>query len=324
MNSSLKLKKITNKLGSTFELIDHSDFNNLKIRCAIHGEFSITYFNLMQNRNSCPKCGMIKKAENRKISLDDLLKQFRKIHGETYDYSKVNYVKNFQPVTIVCKIHGDFNQTPKHHKKGSGCPKCYLENVNGKFMREDKWRNWASKNMKEFRNSPKYYEILANKYGIINPMQLEKSKKACLNTTLVKYGVKNGFLVGPPDIRLQKIKNTRIANGSWLADKDKPAFYLYTQNVWNYTRKSLLDNPIAAELLLQDRGRETYHIDHVYSIFDGFSNSVDPRIVGHIQNLQRLTASENRKKSVISWITLAELEEKIRIAEEEKLLAKSV
>jgi len=39
-------------------------------------------------------------------------------------YGKIIYINNKTKVTITCLIHGDFEQTPNHHLKGQGCPKC--------------------------------------------------------------------------------------------------------------------------------------------------------------------------------------------------------
>lgn len=47
-----------------------------------------------------------------------------KIHGNTFIYNKVDYIKAKIKVTITCKIHGDFEQTPDSHLRGRGCPNC--------------------------------------------------------------------------------------------------------------------------------------------------------------------------------------------------------
>jgi hypothetical protein len=47
------------------------------------------------------------------------------IHGDKYDYSKVEYNGNKNPVCIICPTHGEFWQTPNTHLKGSGCRHCY-------------------------------------------------------------------------------------------------------------------------------------------------------------------------------------------------------
>ena len=46
------------------------------------------------------------------------------LHGDKYDYSKVNYVNNHTLVTIICPKHGEFLQTPQAHLSRKGCAKC--------------------------------------------------------------------------------------------------------------------------------------------------------------------------------------------------------
>ena len=51
-----------------------------------------------------------------------------KIHGDWYNYDKVEYVTAQTPVIIVCPVHGEFPQRPDVHirgnGKGSGCVRC--------------------------------------------------------------------------------------------------------------------------------------------------------------------------------------------------------
>ena len=46
------------------------------------------------------------------------------IHGDKYDYFKVDYRKSKVNVIITCKVHGDFLQTPNTHLRGANCNKC--------------------------------------------------------------------------------------------------------------------------------------------------------------------------------------------------------
>ena len=46
------------------------------------------------------------------------------IHGERYDYSKVNYINAKTKVTIICSEHGEFQQTPSNHLCNYNCQKC--------------------------------------------------------------------------------------------------------------------------------------------------------------------------------------------------------
>ena len=65
------------------------------------------------------------------ISKEQFLLKCLEVHGNRYNYDKVNYINNVTKIIITCKVHGDFYQTPKEHKKGSNCFKCsYLERAN--------------------------------------------------------------------------------------------------------------------------------------------------------------------------------------------------
>ena len=59
-----------------------------------------------------------------KYSTQDVIRQFKEVHGEKYDYSKFVYVNNLTEGIIICPIHGPFKQSPKVHKRGSGCKDC--------------------------------------------------------------------------------------------------------------------------------------------------------------------------------------------------------
>ena len=49
------------------------------------------------------------------------------IHGDFYNYSLVEYKSSREKVKIICPIHGEFEQTPENHLRGSGCQKCGKE-----------------------------------------------------------------------------------------------------------------------------------------------------------------------------------------------------
>lgn len=45
-------------------------------------------------------------------------------HGSKYNYSKVDYINNLTPVSIICHIHGEFIIKPAYHLTTIGCQKC--------------------------------------------------------------------------------------------------------------------------------------------------------------------------------------------------------
>lgn len=81
------------------------------------------------------------------------IEKSKKIHGEQYSYSKANYISAKRKIIIVCKLHGEFLQTPTNHLSGKGCRKCFSL----------KARNKYGKSTKDFIQELK--NIHGNKYG---------------------------------------------------------------------------------------------------------------------------------------------------------------
>jgi len=79
----------------------------------------------------CPKC-----SKKHNFSTNEIIKEFKIIHGNKYDYSKVEYKNIKTNVFIICKKHGEFKQSPNHHKNGVGCPIC-ANQYGGKFDNRD-------------------------------------------------------------------------------------------------------------------------------------------------------------------------------------------
>lgn len=59
-----------------------------------------------------------------KLTTDQFIAKALDLHGNTYDYSKVQYISSTDKIVITCPEHGDFTQIPNNHLKKSGCPKC--------------------------------------------------------------------------------------------------------------------------------------------------------------------------------------------------------
>lgn len=93
------------------------------IICKEHGEF-LQRPNDHLKGSGCPTCGRLNKSRN-KMSTQDFINKSISIHGNTYDYSKVNFVNYHTKITIICPLHGEFEQLPGNHLKGKGCPSCY-------------------------------------------------------------------------------------------------------------------------------------------------------------------------------------------------------
>lgn len=54
-----------------------------------------------------------------------IIEKFIQVHKDTYDYSLVEYKTTKDKVIIICKLHGEFQQSPeKHIHRKQGCPVC--------------------------------------------------------------------------------------------------------------------------------------------------------------------------------------------------------
>ncbi len=95
----------------------------LCIICPKHGEFWQEVNNHLHGAG-CPKCMSEANSERFRSSTEEFIKKARKVHGNKYDYSKVDYSHNEKDVCIICPEHGEFWQSPHNHLHGAGCPKC--------------------------------------------------------------------------------------------------------------------------------------------------------------------------------------------------------
>ena len=63
----------------------------------------------------------------RKKTRQEFINEAVAVHGNKYDYSKVEYKDNKTKVEIVCPEHGPFSQSPRDHLSGNGCKDCAKE-----------------------------------------------------------------------------------------------------------------------------------------------------------------------------------------------------
>jgi len=93
----------------------------------------------------------------RKSTTEEFIERARKIHGDKYDYSLVEYKNAKTKIKIICSIHGVFEQIPDNHlRKKYGCPFCresqgekeiakILTEMNISFERQKKFEDCKNK-----------------------------------------------------------------------------------------------------------------------------------------------------------------------------------
>jgi hypothetical protein len=140
----LKTENNMGKLKTTEEFIrrakkvhgDKYDYSKVEYKgthtkvciiCPIHGEFFQTPNNHLHGQG-CLACG-----GRKQLTKEEFIQKAREVHGDKYDYSKVEYVNKNTKVKIICPIHGEFEQEPNSHLEGKGCPNCYHKTKKYKF-----------------------------------------------------------------------------------------------------------------------------------------------------------------------------------------------
>jgi len=99
----------------------------IEIFCKEHGWFWQKSYNHSIGEG-CMKCSRKKQSIRQSKTIEDFLKDANRVHKNRYDYSKVNYKNYNTKIEIICKIHGEFWQSPMVHiNSKSGCKLCGRE-----------------------------------------------------------------------------------------------------------------------------------------------------------------------------------------------------
>ena len=104
-----------------------NNITNVSIICKIHGIIEQSPSDHLRSVG-CHKCGRVNAINHITKTTEEFIINSKIIHGNLFDYSKVEYVNNITKVSIICKIHDVFEQSPHAHLNGSGCLKCCIEN----------------------------------------------------------------------------------------------------------------------------------------------------------------------------------------------------
>ena len=93
------------------------------VTCPVHGDFWIRPHNLLCGKG-CKLCRDEKLSLERRSNTKEFISKAKKVHGDEYIYTEVNYVNCTVPIKIICPKHGEFWQVPSYHLDGCGCPQC--------------------------------------------------------------------------------------------------------------------------------------------------------------------------------------------------------
>lgn len=134
------------------------------------------------------------------------------------------------------------------------------------------------------------------KYGDENYNNQKKKEE----TVFKKYGVKHVIIL--PE-QLVKTKKILLEKGIYKSDEYKTDYEIYRRNVDRLTSK----NPIHLLENFNKRGVTGYHLDHKFSVAEGFKQNILPYHIASMKNLEMMDGSLNRQKSTNCSISREDL-----------------
>jgi hypothetical protein len=141
----------------------------LEISCSVHGKFIQAGYSHLRG-SGCGRCSTnINAATIKNSSKQKFLEKAIDVHGNFYNYAQTNYIDCYTKVKIVCPIHGQFEQLPHAHLRGSGCFKCGFTKISeSKTSNPTGWdiTNWqkSAKRSKNFDSFKVYIFKLFNEH----------------------------------------------------------------------------------------------------------------------------------------------------------------
>lgn len=149
-----------------------------KIHCTKHNiDFEMSPDHHLQGQG-CPKCRYEKASKSKTKSTEEFINYARKMHGDRFDYSKVNYIHGNEKVCIICPEHGEFWMTPNNHTNKllmEGCPECGRNNTkkshlfsNDEFIEKCNivHNNYYDYSLTKYTNSLNYISIICPQHGL--------------------------------------------------------------------------------------------------------------------------------------------------------------
>lgn len=207
----------------------------------------------------------------------------------------------------ICEHCGIKFTLPNLHKKnlkrrfcGPVCSRRWMAN-----NRTDSWREKNSESKMGDKNpmfgvsqtNPNSIANLSRDYWKGKTMSQESNQKRSASST--------GKIMKEESIK--KMIQTKILKGIFRKPDDPEyiEFKKYRRKVYYWSSK----NDLTTLVHYENRSKSGYHLDHKYSITEGFKNKVPPKIIGCIHNLEFIPAIDNVKKGIKCSITLEELYE---------------
>lgn len=160
-----------------------------------------------------------------KLKTEDVIAEFKSLHGDKYDYSKVEYKGSGVKVTIICSKHGEFLLTPNHHKRGVGCKRCSFDGqkiTKEEFIEKSRAFFGDKHDYSLFDEMPKFGDkakIKCNRHNVIFEQETRahmRGHDGCPKCKSIKHsgiGENRGLVSSPEELSADFAKKASELNG---------------------------------------------------------------------------------------------------------------
>lgn len=108
MSGKLSNQEVVTRMTTKFPMFDYSNVDYqgpskaITVGCKIHGNFKIKFPTILLCKHPCPKCREKSNMEwNGKHTTEKVIANLKAKYGDTYDYSKVEYVNARTPIVLI-------------------------------------------------------------------------------------------------------------------------------------------------------------------------------------------------------------------------------
>lgn len=269
----------------------------------------------------------------RKKTWEEHVGDFRKVHGDRYEYPVQKFEKTSSKIEIICQEHGDFSQTINSHKKGDGCPYCSghkLKNIGEKILCDDGIeREIISKSEAKKKGLDRYFTGKPCSNNHIFERCVDNSRcVVCKKEYAKEYWQQNKDSL--KEHRQEYSKEYRQQNKESIRERMKRYIRNRYANDVNFTASEICRRILKRTLKAAQQNKEAstfktlgysaqdlkdsieskflggmswdnfgdWHIDHKVSVMEHIRNGItDPAIINSLDNLYPMWSEHNLSKS---------------------------
>lgn len=135
----------------------------VKYPCDICGFITHNKSAYNRHKNRQNPCEPGRRGGNYKRTIEQVIEDFRKVHGNRYLYDKFVYVDKDQLAIMTCRCHGDFQMSPNNHQRGQNCPEC--ARIHRARVKINKHRDMYITKFREVHGDKYDYSRVVYKFG---------------------------------------------------------------------------------------------------------------------------------------------------------------